>query len=85
MTEVLWEKARACLTGEVVPTEQIGLVSPNQFVDGRASEAMEEKVRMLYANQLPLIAWVRDHIPALPRATAYKITVPSISYLGSHR
>ena len=59
MTEILWEKARVCLTGEVVPTVQIGLVSPNQFVDGRASEAMEEKVRMLYANQLPLIAWVR--------------------------
>ena len=47
-------------------TEQIGLVSANQFVDGRASEAMEEKVRVLYANQLPLVGWVRDHIPAVP-------------------
>ena len=66
MTEILLEKGRACLGGEVVATEQIGLVSANQFVDRRASEAMEEKVRVLYANQLPLIGWVRDHIPALP-------------------
>ena len=66
MTEILLEKGRACLGGEVVATEQIGLVSANQFVDRRASEAMEEKVRVLYANQLPLIGGVRDHIPALP-------------------
>ncbi len=66
LAEALSDKGRACLTGEVVATGQIGLVSPNQFVDGRASEAMEEKVRVLYANQLPLIGWVRDHIPELP-------------------
>ena len=66
MREILGEKFRTCLAGEVVATEHIGLVSANQFVDGRASEAMEEKVRVLYANQLPLIGWVRDHIPALP-------------------
>ena len=66
LAETLSDKGRACLTGEVVATGQIGLVSPNQFVDGRASEAMEEKVRVLYANQLPLIGWVRDHIPELP-------------------
>ena len=27
---------------------------------------MEEKVRVLYADQLPLIGRVRDHIPVLP-------------------
>ena len=39
MTEILLEKGRACLGGEVVATQQIGLVSANQFVDRRASEA----------------------------------------------
>ena len=66
LRENLREKDLACLRGEVVATEHIGLVSANQFVDGRASEAMEEKARVVYANQLPLIGWVRDHIPALP-------------------
>ena len=66
LSDALSDKSRACLTGEVVATEQIGLVSANQFVDGRASEAMEEKVRVLYVDQLPLIGRVRDHIPALP-------------------
>ena len=66
LREILREKDLACLRGEVVAIEHIGLVGANQFVDGRASEAMEEKVRVLYANQLPLIGWVRDHIPALP-------------------
>lgn len=33
------------------------MVSPYQFVTGRASAAIEEKVRVLYANQLPLVAW----------------------------
>ena len=65
MVTILKEKVRACLKGEVVATGQIGVVSPYQFVTGRASEAIEEKVRVLYANQLPLVAWVRDHIPAL--------------------
>ena len=60
------EKFGACLTGGAVAPEQIGLVSSYQFVDGRASDAMEEELRVLYANQLPLIGWVRDHIPAVP-------------------
>ena len=65
MLTIFSEKVRACLKGEVVATGQIGVVSPYQFVTGRASEAMEEKMRVLYANQLPRVACVRDNLPAL--------------------